>query len=162
METSVRYLILLDLIPVYPRKIDVRSLRDRLIERDPGFDVSTRTIERDLVQLSRHFCLSWDDNKPRGWWKSVETPTDPRLPRMTPEIARAFREVARVAEKTLSRSTAQILAPYFEQAHACTAAPKVYDFQAEYRRSSRSFSAPDSPNCSAAEPLDAPLLVANG
>lgn len=50
METMLRHWTLLRTVPRAPRKLDARSLTDRL--REEGFDISKRTIERDLRKLS--------------------------------------------------------------------------------------------------------------
>ena len=59
METMLRHWTLLRAVPRPPRKIDARGLRDHL-ERE-GFDVSKRTVERDLVKLSAFFPLTTDE-----------------------------------------------------------------------------------------------------
>ena len=57
---------MLRLIPRYPRKITAREISEMLGGHD--FDVSKRTIERDLQSLSEVFPLVCDDrDKPFGW-----------------------------------------------------------------------------------------------
>ena len=67
MDTSVRYMLMLQLLPVYPRKISVKELREKLIAQDCSFDICERTLQRDLVKLSQRFPITADDCKPRGW-----------------------------------------------------------------------------------------------
>lgn len=62
---------MLRLIPRAPAKIDVKNLQQRL--RDADFTVTTRTIQRDLIDLSTVFPLESDDReKPYGWsWQRM-------------------------------------------------------------------------------------------
>lgn len=53
-------------VPRYPHRVTATELRGRL--RDRGFDVTSRTVERDLRALSEEFPLVADvRNKPYGW-----------------------------------------------------------------------------------------------
>ena len=66
MQNVLRYLMMLRHIPREPQKIDVRTLRQRLIEH--GIDVSVRTIQRNLNELSEVFPITTDErSKPYGW-----------------------------------------------------------------------------------------------
>jgi len=67
MDTVLRHWIMLQLIPKYPRKIDVGALCDRMNDFDPEVKVSRRTVERDLVKLSCVFGLISDGYRPQGW-----------------------------------------------------------------------------------------------
>lgn len=68
-DTLFRNIVMLQLIPRHPRKIDTLRLQ-RLLTRE-GYNITKRTIQRDLVKLSEHFPLINDErNKPYGWsWK---------------------------------------------------------------------------------------------
>lgn len=73
MQTVLRYLLMLRHIPKQPQKIDVNTLRERLAEQ--GVDVSVRTIQRNLVELSEVFPLTTDErNKPFGWSLLADAP----------------------------------------------------------------------------------------
>lgn len=76
MQSVLRYLMLLQHIPREPQKVDVQSLRKRLSEH--GVDVSVRTIQRNLNELSEVFPLIADDrSRPFGWSLAK---TAPHLP----------------------------------------------------------------------------------
>lgn len=76
MQTVLRYLLMLRHIPKQPQKIDVNTLRERLAEQ--GVDVSIRTIQRNLVELSEVFPLTTDErNKPFGWSLLADPPLLP-------------------------------------------------------------------------------------
>lgn len=73
MQTVLRYLLMLRHIPKQPQKIDVNTLRERLAEH--GVDVSVRTIQRNLIELSEVFPLTTDErSKPFGWSLLADAP----------------------------------------------------------------------------------------
>lgn len=79
MQTVLRYLLMLRHIPKQPQKIDVNTLRERLAEQ--GVDVSVRTIQRNLIELSEVFPLTTDErNKPFGWSLLSDTAIAPLVP----------------------------------------------------------------------------------
>ena len=54
-------------LPARPPGITARHIAERL--RDDGFEVTKRTVERDLVDLSGQFGIACnDDSKPFGWY----------------------------------------------------------------------------------------------
>ena len=62
----VRQWHLLTLLPKGPRRVDTATLEARLRER--GLDVHRRTVQRDLLELSKVFPLVADERmKPYGW-----------------------------------------------------------------------------------------------
>lgn len=64
--TTARQFAMLQSIPRNPLKATTAEIETRL--RDEGFEVSRRTIERDLHALSARFPLQLDDRaKPYGW-----------------------------------------------------------------------------------------------
>ncbi|MDD2558162.1 MAG: hypothetical protein PHH87_07715 [Desulfuromonas sp.] len=71
IETAIRYLHMLEAIPSYPRKISVNQLHEKLSKASAQAQVSKRTIQRDLIKLSRHFPLVCDACSPRGWSRSA-------------------------------------------------------------------------------------------
>lgn len=76
MQTVLRYLLMLRHIPKQPQKIDVNTLRERLAEQ--GVDVSVRTIQRNLIELSEVFPLTTDErSKPFGWSLLADAPLLP-------------------------------------------------------------------------------------
>jgi len=66
MNTAIRYIELLRLIPRFPQKKSLFDLRKALSEL--GYQVSDRTIQRDLKKLESIFGLICDDRSiPYGW-----------------------------------------------------------------------------------------------
>ena len=65
-DTSLRYLEMLQYLPVYPAKRSLSEIRSHLSEY--GHSVSDRTIQRDLRKLEGSFGLYCDDRSiPHGW-----------------------------------------------------------------------------------------------
>ena len=65
-DTSLRYLEMLQFLPVYPAKRSLSEIRSHLSEY--GHLVSDRTIQRDLRKLEGSFGLYCDDRSiPHGW-----------------------------------------------------------------------------------------------
>lgn len=65
-RTLERQWAMLRTLPRAPRRITAMEVSDRL--RDIGFDVTKRTVERDLQSLATRFPLILDDrSKPFGW-----------------------------------------------------------------------------------------------
>lgn len=107
---------LLDTLAAIPenRKASTSEIRDRLRAR--GYEVTMRTLQRDLDALAGEFGIVCDDRaKPYGWrWpKGV-----PRisLPEMDWPVALSFYLLRRHLEGLLPASVLEHLAPYFGQA----------------------------------------------
>lgn len=65
-ETSIRLIHMLRYIPKYPAKRSLQNFRDHLLNLD--FEVTDRTIQRDLLKLEKYFPLICDDKSlPYGW-----------------------------------------------------------------------------------------------
>ena len=112
-ETYLRQWTMLRMIPRAPRKIDSRTLLDKLA--DSGFVVSKRSIERDLISLSAIFPLQSDErSKPYGWSWTGKDVFD--IPSMEPNTALTFALASQFLEPLLPRSSQKHLEPYFIQA----------------------------------------------
>jgi predicted DNA-binding transcriptional regulator YafY len=84
MDTVLRQLALLRQIPHYPRKISLGEMREKLSSL--GYEVSDRTIQRDLQKLSLALPLVSDErSKPYGW--SFEELSDVSLAAVSPHEA---------------------------------------------------------------------------
>ena len=119
-DTLLRQWVMLRQIPRYPRKITVRSLRERLA--DQGYVTSERTLQRDLLRLSGElFGLLQDDrSRPHGWsWDREAAPLD--IPGMEPQTALAFKLAEHFSGQLMAPATLSALAPYFRRAEAVLA-----------------------------------------
>ena len=78
MQSVLRYLMMLRHVPRQPHKVDAKTLQQRLSEQ--GIEVSVRTIQRNLVELSEVFPLTTDErSKPYGWSFAQSAPQLPFL-----------------------------------------------------------------------------------
>ena len=111
-DTQLRQWAMLKRIPQHPRQITARELTENL--ESEGFEVSKRTIERDLLSLSEIFpLLSNEKSRPYGWsWnKDAESFS---LPSMSPVQALTLELAHDHLATLLPASLLATLAPYFK------------------------------------------------
>lgn len=114
-NTLSRVMAMLRHVPRYPRKIVTTALLDQL-ER-AGYDITLRSIQRDLNDLSCILPLVADNGRPQGW--SWQADADPfHLPFLDPQAALTFHLVQRHLHTLLPESTLDYLAPWFRTATA--------------------------------------------
>lgn len=114
VSTSYRYLLLMRMIPRYPRKIDTATIA-LLLEQD-GMTIHRRSIQRDLEKLSQSFAITCDDNhKPYGWSWTADAPSLD-IPTMSPTAALAYRMVADFMSDMFPREIYDQLKPHFRYA----------------------------------------------
>jgi predicted DNA-binding transcriptional regulator YafY len=114
-DTLLRQWHMLRHIPRYPLKITARALKDKL-DLD-GFNITKRTIERDLLELSSTFPLALDDReKPYGWSWQRDAPSFD-LPGIGNNEALAMIMVEQHLSNLLPATTIDVLKPYFKSAH---------------------------------------------
>ena len=111
-ETLMRQWLLLNRMPRRGRK-GTRYFQEALQEM--GLDVSLRTIQRDLKELSRHFPLQSDEERISGWkWSEDAASFD--IPGMDPHVAVAFKMVDLHLKNMLPESCLNFLRPYSKRA----------------------------------------------
>ncbi len=111
MYTTYRYLMLMRMIPRYPRKIDAATIAS-LLERD-GMGITRRSVQRDLEKLSQLFAITCDDqHKPYGWSWAADAPTLD-IPVMTPSAALAYRMIADFMSEMIPQEVYDQLKPHF-------------------------------------------------
>lgn len=111
-DTQLRQWAMLRRIPQHPRQITARELTERL--ESEGFEVSKRTVERDLLSLSEIFPLvSNERSRPYGWsWnKDAEAFA---LPAMSPLQALTLELAHDHLATLLPASLLKTLAPFFK------------------------------------------------
>ncbi len=114
-DSSARQWAMVQYIPRYPRKIDANTLQRKL--EHAGYEISLRSIQRDLNQLSLALPLIGDDAKPQGWsWQ--EGAEQLQLPLLEPQAAVTFHLVERHMRSLLPESTLAYLGPWFKTANA--------------------------------------------
>lgn len=113
-DTLLRQWQMLRMIPRHPLKVTARELHARL--QSEQFDVTKRTVERDLLALSELFPLVSDErDKPYGWSWSKDAPTF-SLPGLSHNEALTLVMVEQHLNTLLPTSTLDQLATYFKAA----------------------------------------------
>lgn len=111
-DTQLRQWAMLGHIPRHPRQISARDLTERLLGE--GFDVSKRTVERDLISFSTIFPLiSNERSKPYGWSWSKDAEAF-ALPAMSPIQALTLELAHEHLASLLPACLLESLAPYFK------------------------------------------------
>lgn len=127
-DPTIRNLLMLRLIPRHPASISTVQLRDALLQEDPEFDISLRSLQRDLDGLlnSRfNFNLqcSRDDpdesvSKQRPFRWSYAAHARPGLPLMTSAEALAMRLSEGHLQHLLPPGVLALLEPHFTEARS--------------------------------------------
>lgn len=112
--TLLRQWTMLRFVPRAPAKIAVKELHERL--RDADFEVTPRTIQRDLVDLSTVFPLISDEReKPYGWsWQRDASSFD--LPGLSIPDALTLTLVEQQLRNQLPPTALDALQPQFRSA----------------------------------------------
>ncbi|MBK7462821.1 MAG: WYL domain-containing protein [Betaproteobacteria bacterium] len=105
---------MLRLIPRHPRRIDTGRIRDEL-ERQ-GYDITLRSIQRDLNKLSAVLPLCSDQSKPQGWWWQADADLL-EIPGLDPQAALVFKMSEQHLKQVLPVSTLDSLRPWFRAAN---------------------------------------------
>ena len=102
-------------IPRAPRRIDARTLHERLSGH--GFETTLRTVQRDLKMLSTVFPITSDEPaRPTGWWWADREVHD--LPSMDPSTALTFVLAERFLAPLLPPASLRYLEPHFVRARS--------------------------------------------
>jgi predicted DNA-binding transcriptional regulator YafY len=100
-------------VPRYPRKIDTTTLQQRL--SSAGYEISQRSIQRDLNELCLILPLTSDNARPQGWsWQADAEQF--HLPFLEPQAALAFHLIERYLQTLMPESTLDYLNPWFRTA----------------------------------------------
>ena len=113
-DALLRQWSMLRLVPRYPAKITVQALRQKLA--DDGFEITQRSLQRDLNELSSAFPIACDDReKPYGWnWQKDAPSFD--LPGLTPAQALTLAMAEQHLQNLLPAPMLEQLRPYFRAA----------------------------------------------
>lgn len=113
-DTLLRQWHMLRAIPRHPRRISVREIQASLAVA--GFAVTTRTVQRDLMELSNAFPLVSDEReKPYGWsWQANAPVFD--LPNLSNHEALAFAMIEDYLRPLLPHALVSQLEAHFRMA----------------------------------------------
>lgn len=115
-DTVLRYLATLRCIPVHPHTKNTRHILQELQKIGSDYDVSVRTVQRNLEELSRMFPISCETQGRANHWYWTDQHTLTQLPSMSAPTAFALRLAADHLESVMPPSTLRVLEPYFNHA----------------------------------------------
>ena len=111
-DTQLRQWAMLKRIPQHPRQITAREIFEHL--ESEGFEVTKRTVERDLLSLSEIFpLLSNERSRPYGWSWNKDAAAF-ALPTMSPLQALTLELAHDHLATLIPASLLETLAPYFK------------------------------------------------
>ena len=115
-ETIYRQWLMLRLIPRHPRKISTSELSQAL--RSKGYEITQRSIQRDLNALSGLFPLVVDDrNRPFGWsWAADASGMD--IPTLDSHVAITYNLVEQYLKPLLPPTIHKHMKPQFKAAQS--------------------------------------------
>ena len=116
---------MLRLLPRYPQKVTVQNINSHL--RSEGFEVTERTVQRDLMEMSAIFPLQCDDReKPYGWsWQRDAASFD--LPGLTVSEALTLAMVEKYLGNLLPTPMLEQMQGFFKAArHRLDTEPKPH------------------------------------
>jgi predicted DNA-binding transcriptional regulator YafY len=119
-DTLLRQWHMLRTVPRHPRRIGVSEIKQLLDAA--AFEISARTIQRDLIELSELFPLTSDEREhPYGWsWQANAAVFD--LPNLSNQEALAFAMIEHYLRPLLPHALVDQLQPYFTAAEKRLAA----------------------------------------
>lgn len=110
-DALLRQWFMLRQVPRYPRKITVQELRRALAGE--GYEITERSLQRDLNELSGAFAIVCDDReKPYGWSWQKDAPSFD-LPGLTPAQALTLAMAEQHLQNLLPAPMLDQLRPYF-------------------------------------------------
>lgn len=115
-ETVLRQLSMLRAIPRSPSRISVKGILDRL--KGDGFRVSARTVQRDLLNLSALFGITYDTEGRTQWWYYSPDARGSNIPGMSPAEALVFHLSEKYLRSLLPQGQVDQIASYFQRANA--------------------------------------------
>lgn len=124
-DTTLRHLAMLAAIPARPNTKSTRQIREELRGKDPDFDVSPRTIQRSLEQLSRVFPIASETRGRANHWYWVERNALTQIPAMSESTAFVLRLAADYLRQIMPPETLRVLDPYFRHAEKILAGTEL-------------------------------------
>ena len=115
-DTALRILATLQAIPQHPRSKSTRQIWEELRARDLDFDVTVRSIQRNLEKLSTTFPIAADTHGPANHWYWVDKTALTQLPAMSPPTALVLCMAREYLSVALPPAALQQLDAYFRHA----------------------------------------------
>lgn len=115
-DTTLRSLAMLQAIPAHPRSKSTRQIMDDLRDLNPDFDVTVRSVQRSLEQLSATFPIASDMRGRTNHWFWVDKNALTQIPAMSAPTAFVLRLAAEYLKPIMPPSVLRQLDAYFRQA----------------------------------------------
>ena len=115
-DTTLRNLAILATIPAYPKSKSTSQIRDELRDKDPDYDVTARTVQRSLEQLSAVFPITADTRGRANHWYWIDRHALTQIPSMSASTAFALQLAAEYLKPIMPVSALRQLDPYFGHA----------------------------------------------
>ena len=115
-DTTLRSLAMLQAIPAYPHSKSTRQIMDDLHDLDPDFDVTVRTVQRSLENLSAKFPIASDTRGRTNHWFWIDKNALTQIPAMSAPTAFVLRLAAEYLKPIMPPSVLRQLDAYFQQA----------------------------------------------
>ncbi len=115
-DTTLRNLAVLATIPAYPNSKSTTQIQNELRDKNPDYDVTARTVQRSLEQLSAVFPITADTRGRANHWYWIDKHALMQIPSMSASTAFALRLAAEHLKPIMPGSALRQLDPYFRHA----------------------------------------------
>ena len=115
-DTTLRHLAMLSAIPVGLPGKSTSQIFHELRDKNPDFDVTRRTIQRSLEQLSQRFPIISETHGRTNYWYWIEPHALTQIPAMGATTAFVLSIAAEYLRPIMPPSTIPKLEPYFRHA----------------------------------------------
>ena len=115
-DTTLRNLAVLATIPAYPHSKSTCQIQNELRDKNPDYDVTARTVQRSLEQLSAVFPITADTRGRANHWYWIDRHALTQIPSMSASTAFALRLAAEYLKPIMPVSALRQLEPYFRHA----------------------------------------------
>ena len=113
-DSVLRLLKMTERIPRYPEKVTTNQMQDFL--SNYGYSISLRTVQRDLIELSRLFPIVCDERSIPFGWSWEKTSPGVEFPNMDPLQALTLSLAAQYLEPILPKPNLESVEGYFDKA----------------------------------------------
>ena len=117
VDTVFRYLAILQCIPAHPARKTTTRILAELRGKDPEFNVSARSMQRSLEQLSARFPIACETVGRTNHWYWIDSHAMTQLPAMTEHTAFALRLANEYLRPLMPPATLRLLDGYFQHAN---------------------------------------------
>ena len=115
-DTTLRHLAMLTAIPVGLPGKSTSQIFEELRDKNPDFNVTRRTIQRSLEQLSQRFPITAEISGRTNHWYWIEPNALTQIPAMSATTAFVLCLAAEHLRPIMPPSTLPVLDPYFDHA----------------------------------------------